>query len=246
MLSFLISPALFQHILRTDFLSVVFLAPLLLNSSPGLSILLHLRKSQIKKKKKKKFASLKPLQRPLFHATLFIYCAGCVSGLSSLPVEAQQFQKQSVQLSHQYQGQLLNLEWLFCYRRNHLYKYRSSRCPSALGACSTHRGEGSWVSQCLNVPSATMYSLAPLTVSADRSTYPHGQVDWNSHLWPQHYHRPPPQPRSEDKHSSSYSCVWLRACHLFSSVTLRCAQGRGGRGGGRQHSCSQPSCWSFI
>lgn len=58
MLSFLISPALFQHTLRTDFLAVVFLAPLLLNSSPGLSILLHLRKSQIKKKKIKKNRAL--------------------------------------------------------------------------------------------------------------------------------------------------------------------------------------------
>jgi len=52
MLSFLISPAPFQHILRTDFLSsVVSLAPLLLNLSPALIILSHLRKSQIKEKK---------------------------------------------------------------------------------------------------------------------------------------------------------------------------------------------------
>lgn len=90
--------------------------------------------------------------------------------LSCPPAEAWHFQQQSVQLSHQYRGWFLNLEWLFRYRRNRLYKCRSSVCPSALAACRTHRGEVSWVSRCLSVPSATVYSSAPLTISADHST----------------------------------------------------------------------------
>lgn len=114
-------------------------------------------------------------------------------------------------------------EGLYCDRRNQLYSCRSLGTPSA---CSIHWGEVGSVSQCPNVPSATMYSLASVTVLLAHLHH-HQQVYRSSRLWPPNYHHPIPHTWSEDKHGSSYSHLQLCPCHLFSYVPLRCAWGRG-------------------
>lgn len=72
--------------------------------------------------------------------------------------------------------------------------------------------EVGWVSQYPNVPSATMYSLASLTVLLPQLHH-HQQVYRSSRLWLPNYHNPIPSTRSEDKHGSSYSHLHLCPCH---------------------------------
>lgn len=167
------------------------------------------------KKKKDKFASLKPLQTwnflpPCSVLVLDMYTASPASQLqfgSSLAAVSQ--------LSHQYR--------LLDYGRNHLYNSRSPGCL----LCSQRRWE---------LPQ-------PLPKGASSCCTQFGTLDGTAdplpeaaQAGPHHHQQPALGTRSEDKQDTIYSCPLLHTCHLFCS--LSCA-----RGGGRQDSCSWPSWW---
>lgn len=155
------------------------------------------------KKKKDKFASLKPLQTWNFLPP----CSVLVLDMD-MASPASQLQ----QFGSSFTAVAPVPTWIM--------EGISSTTTGALGACCAHTGEGSWVSPRPKVPPAASQSLEPGPGNADSS--PEAAL-----AGPHDPDHPAQAPGQRTSRTWIYRCPLLHTCHLFCS--LSCARGGGGR-----------------